>query len=152
MHHAAMIWDNIQNVAHVALCECLAQGNERLVTAADMVRFGAERIWRSPRTGGRYPVERSLTIALPQGERRWNLKPLFDDQELDSRAAGGPIYWEGAVKTQGGRGYLELTGYVMHAPKQTVRGAGSIPAPYGGGEADISLGETSFGLSAGFKF
>ena len=35
---------------------------------------------------------------------------------------------------------------------QTVRGAGSIPAPYGGGEADISLGETSFGLSAGFKF
>jgi predicted secreted hydrolase len=37
---------------------------------------------------------------------------LFDDQELDSRAAGGPIYWEGAVSTQGGRGYLELTGYV----------------------------------------
>ncbi len=78
----------------------------------DMVRFGAERVWRSPRTGGRYPVERSLTIALPQGERRWNLKPLFDDQELDSRAAGGPIYWEGAVRTEGGRGYLELTGYV----------------------------------------
>ncbi len=47
---------------------------------------------------------------------------------------------------------LELTGYVMHAPKQTVRGSGSIPAPYGGGEADISLGETSFGLSAGVKF
>lgn len=47
---------------------------------------------------------------------------------------------------------VELTGYVMHAPKQTVRGAGSIPAPYGGGEADISLGETAFGLSAGFKF
>lgn len=78
----------------------------------DMVRFGAERIWRSPRTGGRYPVERSLSIRLPQGERRWDLKPLFDDQELDSRAAGGPIYWEGAVSTQGGRGYLELTGYV----------------------------------------
>lgn len=76
------------------------------------VRFGAERIWKSPRTGGRYPVERSLTVRLPEGERRWMLKPLFDDQELDSRAAGGPIYWEGAVRTQGGRGYLELTGYV----------------------------------------
>ena len=47
---------------------------------------------------------------------------------------------------------LELTGYVMHAPKQTVHGSGSIPAPYGGGEADVSLGETSFGLSAGVKF
>ena len=56
----------------------------------------------------------------------------------------------GATYTTGSG--VELTGYVMHAPKQTVRGAGSIPAPYGGGEADISLGETSFGLSAGFKF
>lgn len=49
-------------------------------------------------------------------------------------------------------GGLELTGYVMHAPKQTVHGSGSIPLPYGGGEADVSLGETSFGLSAGVKF
>ncbi len=47
---------------------------------------------------------------------------------------------------------LELTGYAMHAPKQTVRGAGSIPLNYGGGEADVSLGETSFGLSAGVRF
>ncbi|WP_414694164.1 lipocalin family protein [Phenylobacterium sp.] len=37
----------------------------------------------------------------------------MDDQELDSRASGGPIYWEGAVSAQdGARGYLELTGYV----------------------------------------
>ncbi|HMT47008.1 MAG: hypothetical protein RL702_1740 [Pseudomonadota bacterium] len=47
---------------------------------------------------------------------------------------------------------LELTAYAMHAPKQTVRGKGSIPAPYAGGEADVSLGETSFGFSAGVKF
>ena len=47
---------------------------------------------------------------------------------------------------------LELTAFAMHAPGQTVRGSGSIPAPYGGGEADIRLGETSFGLSAGVKF
>ncbi|MFM2300461.1 MAG: hypothetical protein RLZZ84_197 [Pseudomonadota bacterium] len=47
---------------------------------------------------------------------------------------------------------LELTGYAMHAPKQTVRGNGSIPMNYGGGEADVSLGETSFGLSAGVRF
>jgi predicted secreted hydrolase len=50
---------------------------------------------------------------MPGGERRWRLKPLFDDQELDSRATGGPVYWEGAVRTQGGRGYLELTGYAQ---------------------------------------
>ena len=37
---------------------------------------------------------------------------MFDDQELDSRRTGGPVYWEGAVRAPGARGYLELTGYV----------------------------------------
>jgi len=42
---------------------------------------------------------------------------LQDDQELDSRASTGAIYWEGlsALRTDDGRavgwGYLELTGY-----------------------------------------
>jgi predicted secreted hydrolase len=40
----------------------------------------------------------------------------MDDQELDSRASTGVIYWEGAVTARAGdqavgRGYLELTGY-----------------------------------------
>jgi predicted secreted hydrolase len=44
------------------------------------------------------------------------LKPLMDDQELDSRASTGTIYWEGAVRalrgaSEVGKGYLELTGY-----------------------------------------
>jgi predicted secreted hydrolase len=50
------------------------------------------------------------------GELEVELEPLMDDQELDSRASTGTIYWEGAVRAvQGGRlvgrGYLELTGY-----------------------------------------
>ena len=77
----------------------------------DAVRFSTVRTWRSPRTRVTYPVERQLSVRLPEGERRWRVRPLFDDQELDSRAAGGPIYWEGAVTVEGGRGYLELTGY-----------------------------------------
>ena len=79
--------------------------------APEDVRFTPLRRWRSPRTGVDYPVEYSLAVQLPEGERRWRIAPLFDDQELDSRAGGGPLYWEGAVRTQGGRGYLELTGY-----------------------------------------
>lgn len=75
------------------------------------VTFSAGRHWRSPRTGASYPVERSVSVKTGAGVRSWSLKPLFDDQELDSRKSGGPIYWEGAVRTQGGRGYLELTGY-----------------------------------------
>lgn len=76
------------------------------------VRFTATRRWRSPRTGANYPVAQAIELRLPSGPRRFDLTPMFDDQELDSRAGGGPVYWEGAVTTQGGRGYLELTGYV----------------------------------------
>jgi predicted secreted hydrolase len=88
-----------------------ANGITTHLGAAD-VRFRTERVWRSPRTGGRYPVEREVVVRTPAGERRWRLTPLFDDQELDSRRTGGPVYWEGAVRAPGGRGYLELTGYV----------------------------------------
>lgn len=85
-------------------------GRQTSFQSAD-VRFVTVRRWRSPRTGGVYPVERIVIVRLPERERRFRLRPLFDDQELDSRAGGGPVYWEGAVSTDGGRGYLELTGY-----------------------------------------
>ncbi|HYG53807.1 MAG TPA: lipocalin-like domain-containing protein [Burkholderiales bacterium] len=74
--------------------------------------FKPLRMWKSPRTGVEYPVEmevRTFRDTLV-------LKPLMDDQELDSRQSTGTIYWEGAVSafrknTLVGRGYLELTGY-----------------------------------------
>jgi len=78
----------------------------------DAVAFTPGRRWRSPRTGALYPVEQNLSLKLASGRRQWRLKPMFDDQELDSRRSGGPVYWEGAVSTPGGRGYLELTGYL----------------------------------------
>ena len=71
-------------------------------------KLKALRTWKSPRTGVGYPVEMALDDLV--------LKPLMDDQELDSRASTGTIYWEGAVRAfrkeaEVGRGYLELTGY-----------------------------------------
>lgn len=70
------------------------------------------RVWRSPRSGADWPVAMRLDI----GGRRLELRPIFDDQELDTRSSTGTIYWEGAVRVfendrQIGRGYLELTGY-----------------------------------------
>ncbi len=81
--------------------------------AADEVRFDALRSWRSPRTGAAYPV----AMKIAAGDLVLTLEPLIDDQELDSRASTGTIYWEGAVRAaiagrEAGRGYLELTGYV----------------------------------------
>jgi predicted secreted hydrolase len=75
------------------------------------VAFRTLRTWRSPATGATYPVAQELSVRLPEGIRRLPLIPLFAAQELDSRRSGLPVYWEGAVRTRGGRGYLELTGY-----------------------------------------
>lgn len=76
------------------------------------IRFTARRRWRSPRTGVEYPVAMLVNV----GNVEYALEPLMDDQELDSRANTGTIYWEGAVRAiragqEVGRGYLELTGY-----------------------------------------
>ena len=75
------------------------------------VAFQTLRTWRSAATGAIYPVEQELAVRLPGGVRRFRLVPLFDAQELDARRGGLPVYWEGAVRTAGGKGYLELTGY-----------------------------------------
>jgi predicted secreted hydrolase len=76
------------------------------------VDFHSGRRWTSPRTGIVYPVEWTVRA----DGREIMLRPLFDDQENDTRLSTGAIYWEGAVRAfdgggEVGRGYLELTGY-----------------------------------------
>jgi len=80
--------------------------------APDAVHFEARRRWRSSRTNVEYPVAMHVTA----GPVALTLEPLLDDQELDTRASAGTVYWEGAVRAVRdgrvvGRGYLELTGY-----------------------------------------
>jgi predicted secreted hydrolase len=79
----------------------------------DAVRFETLQMWRSARTGANYPVGQRVTV----GTRQFETAPLMADQELDTRATSGAVYWEGASRlSEGGRavgrGYLELTGYV----------------------------------------
>ena len=77
------------------------------------VAFQPGRTWTSPATRAAYPVQWSVTT--PVG--RFDVVALQDDQELDSRATSGAVYWEGLSKLldasgrQVGRGYLEMTGY-----------------------------------------
>lgn len=76
------------------------------------VRFRPLRLWRSPHTQASYPV----VVRVETGPAAWELTPLQDDQELDSRQSTGAVYWEGAVTIArdgkpAGRGYLEMTGY-----------------------------------------
>lgn len=88
-----------------------ADGSLRTFAPAE-VRFVPGRAWRSARTGASYPV----TWIVRAGDLQLAIEPLFDDQEHDTRASSGTIYWEGAVRAlRGGQlvgeGYLELTGY-----------------------------------------
>lgn len=81
--------------------------------SADAIHFTPLRTWRSPRTSARYPV----SMQIDTGDIRWQLMPLQDDQELDSRQSTGAVYWEGAVSIErngkpAGRGYFEMTGYL----------------------------------------
>lgn len=72
------------------------------------------RWWKSPVTGGNYPVE--WRLAIPKLELSIGVRAALDAQEL----AVFPVnYWEGAVRAEGTRqgnpvaaqGYLEMTGY-----------------------------------------
>jgi predicted secreted hydrolase len=88
-----------------------SDGNVQILQPAD-IAFRAGRSWVSPRTGIIYPVQWHIRA----GGREFDLEPLLDDQENDTRLSTGAIYWEGAVRAYEqrrpvGRGYLELTGY-----------------------------------------
>jgi predicted secreted hydrolase len=84
----------------------------------DDVEWTRGRTWRSARTGTSYPVEWRVRV----GEQTFDVTPLMDDAELDSRSSTGTIYWEGPVRSRSGdgrsagRGYLELTGYGAGPP------------------------------------
>jgi predicted secreted hydrolase len=88
-----------------------AAGRTQVLSPAD-IQLTPRRSWTSPRTGVVYPV----AWRLRAGPREFELEPLMNDQENDTRLSTGAIYWEGAVRAfeshrLAGRGYLELTGY-----------------------------------------
>jgi len=87
-------------------------GGALRVFAPDELQFKPGRVWTSPATGARYPVQ--WTLRTPAGQH--TLLALLDAQELDSRASTGAVYWEGLAElrdssgARAGLGYLEMTG------------------------------------------
>ena len=73
--------------------------------------------WTSPATGAVYPA--GWTVRLPTEGLEIVLAPTVAQQELDTRATTGVVYWEGSQvvaarrggTTLGGQAYVELTGY-----------------------------------------
>jgi len=131
---AAQGWDwiglNLNNGTALMAFQMRQQAGEPLRVTGKLIRvdssgedipvkFTAFRQWTSARTGITYPV----VFRVQAGDLDLELVPLMDDQELDSRASTGAVYWEGAVTAYSfaekknpdrkplGRGYLEMTGY-----------------------------------------
>jgi predicted secreted hydrolase len=93
-----------------------ARGKPSAIRWAD-VRLTETRKWRSPRTGATYPA--GWRIEVSSIGLDVEVTPLVADQELDTAASTGVVYWEGACSVRGtrrgrpiaGRAYVELTGY-----------------------------------------
>jgi predicted secreted hydrolase len=74
--------------------------------------------WESPATGATYPAGWHITI--PDEALVIDLTPSVADQELDTRATTGVVYWEGSQTVRAtragaplaGEAYVELTGYL----------------------------------------
>lgn len=77
------------------------------------VTFKPQRSWKSPLSRATYPVEWILRTPADF----YTVRAVIDNQEMDSRASTGAIYWEGLCNVWDsnqrpvGRGYLEMTGY-----------------------------------------
>ena len=77
--------------------------------------------WTSPTTGATYPA--GWQIAIPSQQLGVTLTPTVADQELDTRATTGVVYWEGSQhvtasrsgQSLAGEAYVELTGYAAAA-------------------------------------
>jgi predicted secreted hydrolase len=101
------------------------------VTHLDREAFGVTVTghWTSPATGATYPAR--WTVAVPGLGLTVELAPTIADQELDTRATTGVVYWEGSQRVTatrngvplGGQAYVELTGYAS-----STAGAPSAPA------------------------
>lgn len=87
--------------------------------------------WTSPATGAIYPMR--WRVQVPKHGLEVTVTPTFSEQEMDTRASTGIVYWEGAVRVAGSRqgvGYVELTNYDRYpygktgpdTPLQPMRG------------------------------
>ena len=95
-----------------------ADGSTRHLEASEFTADAdPSRTWTSPRTGATYPA--GWTLKVPSEGLVIDLEPTVADQELDTRATTGVVYWEGSQVVRAtrnglpvaGEAYVELTGY-----------------------------------------
>jgi predicted secreted hydrolase len=99
----------------------LPDGTSRPVARAE-ITVDALGHWTSARTGATYPS--GWRVRVSGAGLDVTVVPTVPDQELDTRATTGVVYWEGSETVTGhrlgrpvtGKGYVELTGYASGIP------------------------------------
>ncbi len=92
-------------------------GGRPVHLTADTFSLTPGKTWKSPETGGAYPIQ--WTIQVPSLQINVSLNTRLPQQELTSKGRAVSAYWEGAIEITGtksnqpvsGAGYLEMTGY-----------------------------------------
>ncbi len=113
-----------------------ADGRTLELSEDDLEIIETGKTWTSETTGAVYPIE--WRVRVPKHDIDVNVVPVIENQEMDTRASTGIVYWEGAVDLTGshtGDGFVELTNYDLYpygltdenTPLQPLRG------PFGGG-------------------
>ncbi|HLH42942.1 MAG TPA: lipocalin-like domain-containing protein [Bryobacteraceae bacterium] len=100
-----------------------ASGKSRFLSAAEF-SLQPGKVWTSPDTGGRYPVE--WAIRVPSLGLEASVAAKLAKQEIAGKGTPIPSYWEGAIDAIGRKqgdslfasGYLEMTGYAGARPLQ----------------------------------
>ncbi|MBN8442872.1 MAG: hypothetical protein J0M28_14405 [Thauera sp.] len=90
------------------------EGARSRALGADEIRLVPSGVWRSPRSGVRYPAGWTLNV----GGEQLTITPLRVDSEFNGLATTFAQYWEGGVRVSGaksGLGFLEMSGY-DHVP------------------------------------
>ena len=102
------------------------------------------------KVGAVWDISDAVTVRAGYGHAQ---NPVPQSETLLNILAPGVVsdhFTAGASVALGERTDLTLHGLV--APRNQVRGQGSIDPSIGGGEADIALSEVSFGVGLGFVF
>ncbi len=90
------------------------------LTQKDISLTPTGETWTSPKTGAIYPTQ--WRVQIPKHDINVTVTPDFPNQEMDTRASTGIVYWEGSVEVAGskpGVGYVELTNYDRYPYGQT---------------------------------
>jgi len=100
--------------------------------------------------GMAYEINPSLVVRAGWSHGQ---NPISEDQTFLNLLAPATIKDHiniGATWTMANNG--ELTMYAYHALKNKVDGSGSIPAAFGGGEANIEMSQLAIGVAYGWNF